>query len=137
MKSVTRRIRAWGPGLLLILPSLIMLAVFVYGFLGWNIRVSLSSWRGLVPAHDFVRLAVGDRGDRAARRVVAVRIRDVAVPGRDARRPRGAARGGARRRRVRAEGVLVRRPADAPAGADERRGDPGAHLAEDVRSVLC
>ncbi|HZJ62470.1 MAG TPA: sugar ABC transporter permease [Kofleriaceae bacterium] len=52
-----RRIRAWGPGLLLILPSLIVLAVFVYGFLGWNIRVSLSSWRGLAPAHDFVGLA--------------------------------------------------------------------------------
>jgi glucose/mannose transport system permease protein len=52
-----RRIRAWGPGLLLILPSLIVLAVFVYGFLGWNIRVSLSSWRGLLPAHDFVGLA--------------------------------------------------------------------------------
>src|SRR4029453_14969763 len=51
-----RRIRAWGPGLLLILPSLILLAVFVYGFLGWNIRVSLSSWRGLVPANDFVGL---------------------------------------------------------------------------------
>jgi glucose/mannose transport system permease protein len=52
-----RRIRAWGQGLLLILPSLIVLAVFVYGFLGWNIRVSLSSWRGLLPAHDFVGLA--------------------------------------------------------------------------------
>lgn len=52
-----RRIRAWGPGLLLILPSLIALGVFVYGFLGWNIRVSLSSWRGLAPAHDFVGLA--------------------------------------------------------------------------------
>ena len=52
-----RRLRAWGPGLLLILPSLIALAVFVYGFLGWNLRVSLSSWRGLVPARDFVGLA--------------------------------------------------------------------------------
>lgn len=52
-----RRIRAWGPGLVLILPSLIALAVFVYGFLGWNLRVSLSSWRGLAPAHDFVGLA--------------------------------------------------------------------------------
>lgn len=51
-----RQLRAWGPGLLLISPSLIALAVFVYGFLGWNIRVSLSSWRGLVPAHDFVGL---------------------------------------------------------------------------------
>jgi glucose/mannose transport system permease protein len=52
-----RRLRAWGPGLLLILPSLIALAVFVYGFLGWNLRVSVSSWRGLLPAHDFVGLA--------------------------------------------------------------------------------
>src|SRR5262245_35625584 len=51
-----RRIRAWGPGLLLIAPSLVLLAVFVYGFLGWNIRVSLSSWRGLAPSHDFVGL---------------------------------------------------------------------------------
>lgn len=59
-----RRIRAWGPGFLLILPSLIILAVFVYGFLGWNIRVSLSSWRGLLPTYDFVGLgnylALGD-----------------------------------------------------------------------------
>jgi len=52
-----RRLRAWGPGLLLISPSLIAVAVFVYGFLGWNIRVSLSSWRGLLPAHDFVGFA--------------------------------------------------------------------------------
>jgi glucose/mannose transport system permease protein len=51
-----RRLRAWGPGLVLLLPSVLALAVFVYGFLGWNIRVSLSSWRGLVPAHDFVGL---------------------------------------------------------------------------------
>lgn len=51
-----RRLRAWGPGLVLILPSLIVLAIFVYGFLGWNLRVSLSSWRGLAPAHDFVGL---------------------------------------------------------------------------------
>jgi glucose/mannose transport system permease protein len=52
-----RRIRAWGPGLLLIAPSLILLAVFVYGFLGWNIRVSFTSWRGLLPKYDFVGLA--------------------------------------------------------------------------------
>ena len=37
-----RRVRKWGPALLLILPSLIALGVFVYGFLGWNIRVSFS-----------------------------------------------------------------------------------------------
>jgi glucose/mannose transport system permease protein len=51
-----RRIRSWGPGLLLVAPSLIALGVFVYGFLGWNVRVSLSSWRGLSNPNDFVGL---------------------------------------------------------------------------------
>src|SRR2546423_1597891 len=41
-----RSIRRWGPGLLLVTPSLLALGVFVYGFLGWNIRVSFTSWRG-------------------------------------------------------------------------------------------
>jgi glucose/mannose transport system permease protein len=49
-----RRIRSWGPGLLLVSPSLLALGVFVYGFLGWNIRVSFSSWRGLVNPNDYV-----------------------------------------------------------------------------------
>lgn len=52
-----RRIRSWGPGLLLVLPSLIALAVFVYGFLGWNVRVSFTSWRGLTPKYDNVGVA--------------------------------------------------------------------------------
>lgn len=52
-----RRIRSWGPGLLLVAPSLILLAVFVYGFLGWNIRVSFTSWRGLRPTYDNVGFA--------------------------------------------------------------------------------
>jgi glucose/mannose transport system permease protein len=56
-----RRLRSWGPGLLLIAPSLIVLAVFVYGFLGWNIRVSFTSWRGLNPVYD----NVGARNYRA------------------------------------------------------------------------
>jgi glucose/mannose transport system permease protein len=51
------RIRSWGPGLLLVAPSLILLAVFVYGFLGWNIRVSFTSWRGLRPTYDNVGFA--------------------------------------------------------------------------------
>ena len=38
--------RAWkrhvaGPGLLLLSPSLILLAVFVYGLIGWTINLSL------------------------------------------------------------------------------------------------
>jgi glucose/mannose transport system permease protein len=52
-----RRIGSWLPALLLISPSLILLAIFVYGFLGWNIRVSLTSWRGLLPKYDFVGLS--------------------------------------------------------------------------------
>lgn len=49
-----RRIRSWGPGLLLVAPSLCALAVFVYGFLAWNIRVSFTSWRGFSPKYDNV-----------------------------------------------------------------------------------
>jgi glucose/mannose transport system permease protein len=44
-----RRIRKWLPGLLLISPSLILVGIFVYGFLGWNLRVSLSQWQGFAP----------------------------------------------------------------------------------------
>jgi glucose/mannose transport system permease protein len=40
-----RRIRRWGPGLLLVSPSIVLIAVFVYGLIGWNIKVSLSDWR--------------------------------------------------------------------------------------------
>jgi glucose/mannose transport system permease protein len=49
-----RRIRKWGPGLLLVSPSLIALGIFVYGFIGWNVRVSFTSWRGLQPKYDNV-----------------------------------------------------------------------------------
>ena len=44
----------WLPSLLLVLPSLIALGIFVYGFIGWNVRVSFTSWRGLTPTYDFV-----------------------------------------------------------------------------------
>jgi glucose/mannose transport system permease protein len=47
------RLRRWGPPLLLVSPSLILLGVFVYGFLGWNLRVSLSDWRGLRPSYEY------------------------------------------------------------------------------------
>ncbi|HEV7759162.1 MAG TPA: sugar ABC transporter permease, partial [Acidimicrobiales bacterium] len=40
-------------GLLLVSPSLILLGVFVYGFLGWNLRVSLADWRGLRPSYEY------------------------------------------------------------------------------------
>jgi glucose/mannose transport system permease protein len=47
------RIRKWGPALLLVSPSLVALGVFVYGFLGWNLRVSLSDWQGLRPTYAY------------------------------------------------------------------------------------
>lgn len=47
------RVRRWAPGLLLISPSLIALGVFVYGFLGWNVRVSLADWTGLRPSYEY------------------------------------------------------------------------------------
>jgi glucose/mannose transport system permease protein len=48
------RLRRWGPALLLISPSLIVLVIFVYGFLIRNVQVSLSNWRGLVARYDYV-----------------------------------------------------------------------------------
>jgi glucose/mannose transport system permease protein len=46
----------WLPGLVLVSPSLILIGVFVYGFLGWNVRVSFTNWRGLSPTYHFVGL---------------------------------------------------------------------------------
>ena len=37
--------RRWAPGLILVLPSVFLIAVFVYGLIGWNVKVSLSDWR--------------------------------------------------------------------------------------------
>jgi len=42
--------------ILLVLPSIIAVAVFVYGFIGWSIRVSLSAWKGLLPDYTWVGL---------------------------------------------------------------------------------
>jgi glucose/mannose transport system permease protein len=33
----------------LLLPSIVAIAIFVYGFIAWSIRVSLSKWKGLNP----------------------------------------------------------------------------------------
>lgn len=49
-----RRFRSAWPGLLLLSPSLIALGIFVYGFMGWNLRVSFTSWRGLAAVYDNV-----------------------------------------------------------------------------------
>lgn len=41
---------------LLVLPSILAVAIFIYGFIGWSIRVSLSQWKGLTPDYTFVGL---------------------------------------------------------------------------------
>jgi glucose/mannose transport system permease protein len=40
----------------LLLPSIVAVAVFVYGFIGWSVRVSFSQWKGLLPDYTFVGL---------------------------------------------------------------------------------
>ena len=41
---------------LMILPSIIAVGVFVYGFIAWTLRVSFSAWRGMTPDYTFVGL---------------------------------------------------------------------------------
>src|SRR6266545_8409455 len=50
-------VRRWGPGLLLVSPSILLIAVFVFGLIGWNIKVSLSDWRTAVPSSKYKGLA--------------------------------------------------------------------------------
>ena len=42
----------------LIMPSIIAVGIFVYGFIGWTTRVSFSAWRGMTPDYTFIN----DRG---------------------------------------------------------------------------
>jgi glucose/mannose transport system permease protein len=49
-----KNIRRWGPGLILVSPSIILITIFVYGLIGWNIKVSLSNWRQAQPTSDYV-----------------------------------------------------------------------------------
>jgi glucose/mannose transport system permease protein len=38
-------------------PSILVIAIFVYGFIGWSLRVSLSEWQGLNPDYTWAGLA--------------------------------------------------------------------------------
>ncbi|MFN2197851.1 MAG: carbohydrate ABC transporter permease [Anaerolineales bacterium] len=40
----------------LVTPSILALAIFVYGFILWSMRVSVSAWKGLLPDYTFVGL---------------------------------------------------------------------------------
>jgi len=51
-------IRRWGPGLLLVSPSIVLVAVFVYGLIGWNAKVSLSDWRSAEHSTGWAGLSV-------------------------------------------------------------------------------
>jgi len=51
---VRKGIRNWGPPLLLISPTIIILGIFVYGLIGANISVSMSDRHSLKPAENFV-----------------------------------------------------------------------------------
>jgi glucose/mannose transport system permease protein len=51
-----KNIRRWGPGLLLVSPSIILITIFVYGLIGWNVKVSLSNWRQAQPTSHYAGL---------------------------------------------------------------------------------
>lgn len=55
MARVRAGLRRSAP-LLILAPSLIAIIVFVYIFIGWTFRVSMTSWKGLNPVFDFVGL---------------------------------------------------------------------------------
>jgi glucose/mannose transport system permease protein len=57
--------RHWIP-VAMLSPSIIAIAIFVYGFIAWSIRVSVSDWHGILPNYDFVGLENFGRllGDR-------------------------------------------------------------------------
>jgi glucose/mannose transport system permease protein len=40
----------------LLAPSVLAVAIFIYGFIAWSVRVSLSKWKGLIPDYTFVGL---------------------------------------------------------------------------------
>ena len=40
---------------LLVSPSILAVAIFVYGFIGWTTRVSFSAWKGMIPDYSFVK----------------------------------------------------------------------------------
>jgi glucose/mannose transport system permease protein len=40
----------------LVTPSILAIAIFVYGFIAWTARVSVSQWKGLLPNYDWAGL---------------------------------------------------------------------------------
>ncbi len=69
-RSAYGRLRHWGPGLLLLSPSLVVLGVFVYGLIGWTTKLSMSDQHtalksgGFVGLDNFVNLFTNDINGR-------------------------------------------------------------------------
>ncbi len=42
--------------IILISPSILAVIIFIYGFIGWSVRVSLSNWKGLNPDYSWAGL---------------------------------------------------------------------------------
>ncbi|MEW5869384.1 MAG: sugar ABC transporter permease [Chloroflexota bacterium] len=42
--------------IVLVSPSILAIAIFVYGFIAWSMRVSVSQWKGLLPDYTWVGL---------------------------------------------------------------------------------
>lgn len=40
----------------MVAPSILLVGIFVYGFIAWSLRVSMSDWQGLLPSYRFVWL---------------------------------------------------------------------------------
>lgn len=51
-----RGIRNWGPGLLLLSPTLVLIGIFVYGLIGKTVQISLSDRHSIAPATGYVGL---------------------------------------------------------------------------------
>jgi glucose/mannose transport system permease protein len=49
-------IRNWGPGLLLLSPTIVLIGVFVYGLIGQTVNISLTDRHSIGPAEDYVGL---------------------------------------------------------------------------------
>jgi glucose/mannose transport system permease protein len=50
------KVRTWGPGLLLLSPSILLIGVFVYGMIGWTTRISLTNQHSALPPTAYVGL---------------------------------------------------------------------------------
>lgn len=50
------RVKRWLPGLLLVTPSIIAIAVFVYGMLGWNFKLAMTDRHDEISEGEFVGL---------------------------------------------------------------------------------